>query len=133
MISDYLETILRERDWSWTLIAILFIIIGLVVRAWFIRPLASKAKTLDRKIYHEIKGAYLQRSLAGWIFFFMAMGLAVFVWSRNPTPPLSLQDKAFLAGAFAAFFLSVIIHLIAFGLAGLSVLQNHTGENAKIL
>ena len=133
MILDYWQAVLKERDWSWTLVAVLLILFGLVIRGWFLGPLIHKAKSLDRKIYHEIKSTYLKRSLAGWVFFFIATGLAVFVWSDNPKLPLGLQDKVQLAAIGLSFFLSILLHLIAFGLASLSVLQERTGDNIKIL
>lgn len=122
-IRNYLETILAERDWSWTLVAILFILLGLVIRGWFLKPLVRKAKELDRALYHEIKAAYLRRSLWGWISFLLSVGLTILLWNEGTAFPFSLRDLAIVIGILSSLILSVLLHLVAFGLATLSVLK----------
>lgn len=122
-LKSYLDIILIERDWSWTLIGILYLVIGLVVRGWFLKPLSLRAKVLDRSLYHEIKKDYLRHSLAGWIFFILPLIAFIILWSRKDLFPVTIKDAFTASAAIVSFILSVLFHLQAFGVSALSIFK----------
>ena len=127
-IKPYLDIILAERSWSWSLIGILYVLAAFFVRSWFMNSLVWKAKQLDKSLYHAVKSAYLKRSVVGWFLFFVPLALFTFFW-QNLIPQ---KDKQFLiiCGGTTAFILSIILHLRAFALGTLTVLKKHS-ENLK--
>ena len=121
--------ILPERDWSWTVVSILYILAAYFVRSWFLNPLTSRSKLLDRKVNYEIKLAYLKNSILGWVFFFLPIVLLMILW-RKEILPVKIKDVFLIAGAAGSFAFSVLLHLIAFGIAAISVLKQ-VSEKAK--
>jgi lysylphosphatidylglycerol synthetase-like protein (DUF2156 family) len=94
-----IEAILKERSWSWAIIGIAYLIVGLTVRSWFLRPLTRRAKQLDRKVYRHLKGAYLQRSLWGWVFFMLSFVIVIMLWNvaaRSPSSAGSACELYFI-------------------------------------
>ena len=121
-LKPYWDSILAERTWSWTLIGILYLLSGLLVRSWFIRPLARHLKKLSREFQHEVKKVYLQHSFWGWLFFLVPLCLLILFW-RSDLLPFRLDDRCVLIGALASFILSILMHLQAFGKATLLTLK----------
>ena len=121
-----LEAILKERSWSWTVIGIAYLITGLTVRGWFLRPLIRRSKELHRKVYRHLKGAYLQRSVWGWIFFMLSFVIVVMLWNVAATFPITLEEAEAALAALVSFILSIIFHLEAFGMAAVATLKQVT-------
>lgn len=125
-LKPYLDVVLAERTWSWTLIGILYLLAGFLVRSWFMRPLAVQLKQLGREFQHEVKKTYLQLSFWGWLFFLIPLGLFVLLW-RSDILPFRVNDRYVVAGALISFIFSIIMHLQAFGKAALLTLKR-SGE-----
>lgn len=123
VLRSYLDIILQERFWSWSLIGILYVILGLMVRGWFLNSMIRRAKEVGSKYYHEIKKAYLKRSLLGWILFFIPLGILIVLWSRGMEFPLDRATQIWVHIAIASYTMSVISHMWAFGTAGIVTLK----------
>lgn len=132
----YFDVILVERSWSWTLVGILYLVVSLILRGFFMKPLVRAAKGLDRPIYQEIERAYSNHSLLGWIFFYIPLFIFIVLWYRQDIFPNTARD-AFILLAVASFILSVLLHLKAFGLAAINILRETldkvTGRNVPSL
>ena len=128
-LKPYIDVILSERTWSWSLVGILYVLAGFFVRSWFLSPVTSRCGKLDKKLSRTVKSSYLKYSLLGWIFFFIPLGLFTLLW-RNLLPP-KINDIAVISGAAAAFILSVIFHLQAFGIAGMIVLKQYSDHQKE--
>lgn len=127
-MKPYLDIILAERSWSWSLIGILYVLAAFFVRSWFMNSLVWKAKQLDKSLYSAVKSAYLKRSVLGWFLFFVPLALFILFW-QNMIPEQAKQCMI-VCGGTAAFVLSIILHIRAFGLGALTVLKKHS-ENLK--
>lgn len=127
----YIYAVLEQRDWSWTVMAILFIAVGLLVRMFVLQPVLRKAKEVGRKDYSEMKRHYLRRALWGWIFFALSVLFAIILWRNPVTVPLEGDEFLVLLGAVISFLLSLIFHLLALGVASLIVLETHSQINSK--
>lgn len=128
MIKPYLDVILSERSWSWSLIGILYVLSAFFVRSWFMNSLFWKGKQLDKTVYKAVKASYLRRSVLGWFMFFLPLGLFTLYW-QNILPP-NVTDKMVAGGAVLSLVLSILMHLRAFGLGAMAVLKKQT-ENLK--
>ena len=122
-IQSYLQLIVTERNWSWTLIGILYIVLALAIRGWFVGPLFRAAKSSNRHLYGEIKTAYLRNSLWGWIFFLIPLIVFIVTWYRKELFPITIQDAAITLAATASFVLSIMLHMKAFGVAAIQTLH----------
>ena len=76
----YLDLILRERQWSWALVGIFYLLIALLVRILIFRGVIQETKRIDPQLYSGVKKAYLQHSAGGWIVFAISFLLVIAVW-----------------------------------------------------
>lgn len=126
LIKPYIDSILAERSWSWSILALLYIFAALFIRGWFMNPLFWKAKQLDRNVFSAIKAAYLKRSFWGWLLFFMPLVLFVLFWQNNL--PEKFNQQFVVAAGAASLILSIIFHLQAFGAGAVSVFKKHSDQ-----
>ena len=115
-LKPYLDALLAERMSSWALLSILYLLAGLFVRSWFIGPLFSSLKELERPISKNLRGQYLKKSLLGWIFFLLPLALFLLL-GRGNSLGFPVNDNLVIASAAACFIFSIFLHLTAFGLA----------------
>jgi len=126
-IKSFLDVLVEERFWSWTLVGILFLILGLILRGWVLKPLIAHAKLLDGKLYHKIKSAYFKKSLLGWVFFLASMTCVVTLWQQDLITPLVAKEWLLIVGSLVFFIASLLCHAVAFGIASVKVFrQNQT-------
>lgn len=128
VIESYIEIILRERFWSWSVIGIVYLIIAFVMRGWFLNPMIQKAKELPPKYYHDIKHAYLKNSFWGWFFFFLPLVFFTLVWNWSYREPLYGRSLALLILGIFCYVWSVMLHLKAFGNGATSTLKRVIDE-----
>ena len=126
MIDAYLQVMLQEREWSWTLAGIVYLVFALMVRGWFLRSVVLTAKELERKIYQEVKTAYLERSIWGWLFFFLSFLMVIGLWATSASRELSPQHILMMLVAFTSYTLSLFAHLSAWAEAAFAVLKRMT-------
>ncbi len=122
-IKTYLDAIITQREWSWTLVGMAYLILGLIIRGIFISPLTRRVKDLSKKAHQDVKSAYLHRSFIGWIFFAVSFLIIIGLWNRSDLFPLTVKEALALLGAMASFILSILCHAEAIGVAGLVTLK----------
>ncbi len=122
ILKPYLDAILAERDWSWSFIAILYLVCGMVIRSWFLGTLVARTRELDGKLRRSVKKSYLKGSLLGWILFFIPMALLIVLWQDRPLPA-KVQRIHLIGAAIASYALSLVLHLRAFAAAALLTLK----------
>lgn len=132
-LKSYFDVILIERQWSWTLVAIIYLIIGFFIRSWFMHPLSSRMRTLDGLLRKQLRHAYSRHSMAGWLFFIIPLCLFIAIW-RQDIFPIKVKDFFVLLIAGFCFMLSILFHVHAFGIAAVEVLnQHHAAEKERKL
>lgn len=122
-MQSLLDVIVIERNWSWMLIVVLYLLIATIVRLWFLLPVVRAAKKVDRHLYHDIRSAFLKKSIWGWIFYLIPLALIAGIWYRKDIFPITVQDMLILLAALASFILSVLLHLKGFSLAAIQILH----------
>ena len=122
-VQPYIDLIMRERSWSWAVVCLLYILAALFVRGWFTSPVTSQLKSLDKKRSHQLKSAYLKNAFVGWVLFFLPLILIAAYWNKNLFP-LPILETWLMGLGFLCFILSVVLHLQAFAMASMSVLES---------
>ncbi len=130
-VKEYLHIILTQRDWSWTVAAALYLVIGLMIRGLFLKPMRHHAKTLPSKYYHKLKSAYLSRSIVGWIFFLIPLVAVIMLWNRGEMLALSRREWLYVLGSVASFILSIIFHIAALGMGAIDLLKKITESSSS--
>ncbi len=114
-IQSYIDVILTQREWSWTLLGILYLFAGLIIRSWFMAPLVSSARALDSKNFKQVKKAYLGGAFFGWLFFFIPLFILCGLWNSELKTLTTPRQLLIILGGVFSFIFSIILHLIAFG------------------
>jgi hypothetical protein len=131
-LKPYWDALLAERASSCALIAILYLLAGLFVRSWFLGPLFSSLKQLEKSAAKEIGKLYLGKSLLGWIFFLLPLVLLLILLNKEAVP-VPIDDNLLAGGAVLSFAFSIVLHLIAFGLASVAALKKTSEAQEKKL
>ncbi len=129
-IQSYVDAILSGRDWSWTVVGILYVLAAYFVRGWFVNPLSQKSRILSKASWHQVKSHYLNASFLGWIFFFFPLALIALVW-RKTALPVPVDNRYLILAGCISFVLSVVLHLQAFGLAAVAALKDFEEKKDK--
>lgn len=115
--------LLAQRAWSWTIMGIVFLLVFLLVRHFFMQSLIKRAQSLNSKWYHEIQKVYMKKCIAGWIFFLVSLLLFIFFWQTADLNRPSLYEIAVIYVLILTVLLSIMFHLIAFGVSIIHVLK----------
>ena len=125
---NYLNLIFLEKEWSWTLVGIAYLIGGLFIRSLFFRPLVRETKETDSNLYPAVRTAYLKKSGAGWVFFSLSFLAVIAVWVGWKSIINDFSLIVFVSLLITLLFsLSVILHLSAYAKALLFVLRQKMG------
>jgi hypothetical protein len=121
---DYIaEMILIDRTWSWSIIGMLYLGLTLIIRNWFMSSIIKRAKELKGRWFQDIKDLYLKRALAGWILYLISFAIILLLWIRPDFLPLTPVDWFSLVLAMITYFISVLLHVQALGVAAVVTMR----------
>lgn len=120
-LTNLWSRILTEREWSWTLIGIIYLLVFLIIRSFFLRQLIKRARALNSKWYHEVKKAYIKKCTGGWVLFGISLLMVIFFWQKGNFQPASIFEVGLVILLTA--LLSVLSSVIAFGASVIYVLK----------
>jgi len=123
----YVDVILSERQWSWALVGILYLLLAIFSRLLIFHKMVKEAKQIDPNLYSAVKAIYLKNSISGWILFLISFLYVVVTWLGWKEPQGLGPMVLFCLALPLLFFLSVILHLTAFAKALLAVLRQRMG------
>lgn len=127
-MTSYLDLILSERYWSWTLVGIVYLLVSLSLRQVFLGKILCEAKNLESSLYSLAKHFYFRNSLAGWIFYILSFLLLVagwIGWRQFTAQPLAFPVFCVLFPTL--YFLSLVFHGRALALALITAFRQRTG------
>jgi len=124
----YLDLILAERHWSWTLPVTLYLLIGFCARGAILGSLINQAKLPPTRYYAGIKHHYLRRAFPGWFFFCLGAALTALAWLKSRVLPLSEEAWSFILGAAFSYLWALVLHCKALGAAALDSLREAAVE-----
>lgn len=124
----YIDLMTTERQWSWAIVGIFYLLVTLLTRVILFRRLVRETKRIDPHLYSEVRRLYLKNVTAGWSVFAVSFFLVIGTWigwrsSSIESGPLAL----FCLLLPFLFFLSLVLHLIAYAEALLAVLRQRSG------
>ena len=131
-LKPYWDALMAERTSSWAVFTILYLFAGLFIRSWFVGPVFARLKLLERPLIKEVKRFYLRESFMGWLFFLLPPLILLIFWN-NPAVPIHVNETILFAVSTAAFIFSILLHLIAFGVASVSALKKVSETQEKRL
>ena len=124
----YLEIILYDRVWSWSLVGAVYLAVASLIRFFFFHGLTNELRQVDRGLYAEAMKTYLRHSLGGWVIFVISFLLFIAVWVGWKGPFIE-RLPIFLLGFLLPllFLLSIVMHYRAFAKALIGVLRQRLG------
>ncbi len=124
----YFDLTTTERQWSWAIIGIIYLLGTIFTRMAVFHRLVKETKRMDPHLYSEVRNLYLRNCTPGWIVFSVSFFLVIGTWvgwksSSIEAGPLALSCLLLSL----LFFVSIILHLTAYGEAVLTVLGQRMG------
>ena len=132
LMNTYVDAIVTQREWSWTVIGIVYLIIALIIRSLFLSSMNRRVKDLNRHQYHEVTSAYLKRCSVGWVFFLISFAFVVWLWSRVDLLPLSIKNACIVLGIIVSYILAILSHTQAMGIAALMALKKTAEKEISV-
>ena len=80
MLKLFIQDILEGREWSWSVIGILAVVAGLILRSLLLSDILHRIKKSNRKWYKRVQTFYERRSLIGWGFFIAFVVGSMLIW-----------------------------------------------------
>ena len=80
MISSLLHSIVEGKQWSWSLVGLAVILLGLLIRSFLLRDILRGIKIRNRSWYRRAQTHYQERAILGWIFFALFAVGALLLW-----------------------------------------------------
>jgi hypothetical protein len=131
-MKEFWDMVITQRAWSWSLIGIAYLFVYLLVRHFFLCRLIKGTKALHSKWYNEVKRFYARQCIGGWILFMASFLLLIFFWETANLKQASLYEAAMCVLIILTVLLSIISHLVGFGIALLHLLK-HLEKNELTL
>lgn len=123
---EQLKTVLfHDFNQAWIFVAILFVTGTTALRLLLTSRIKKSSKRISSKNLKPIQDQYLYKSISGWFFYLLSLGLFVLYWYARFFQAYGLQDSAvfFAAGSGVLFLLSIITHLTFFASACLDQIK----------
>ncbi len=114
MNDELIQTIFRERQWSWSVIGLLSVFLTLLLRALFLGGILRSMKIRNRSWYRRTLTHYQKRSVIGWIFFGLLNLIVIFLWTMEPKFLTYFSAREWFLILIALFLLSLFFHLKAY-------------------
>lgn len=125
MISETIRAIETGREWSWSVIGLIAILAGLVIRSLILRDVLRNIKIRNRSWYQRAQSFYQGRAIIGWIFFaIFAIGMML-IWRFESffVRYLSFPQWTFVFLVFLV--LALLAHLRAYARAIVDAVQEN--------
>ncbi len=123
---EQLKTVLfHDFKQAWIFVAILFVTGTTALRLLLTSRIKKASKRISTKNLKPIQNQYLYKSISGWFFYLLSLGLFILYWYARFFQAYGLQDMAFsfAVGSGVLFLLSIITHLTFFASACLDQIK----------
>ncbi len=110
------QILFHDAGHAWIYLSLAFLLSTLFLQYLLTGSVKKTSKRISSKNLKSIHSLYLFRSLSGWFFYLVAMGLFLLFWYAYYFKTFELQELAlfFAGGSVIAFLLSIIFHLGAY-------------------
>ena len=111
---NYWSMIQQEKQWSWSVMAILFLCAALLLRHLFLRNISFRMKRMPPESAKAVRTYYEKRSLIGWILFISCVALATWLWANPVLLENYLPALVWRMIAATLFVASLFYHVQAY-------------------
>lgn len=132
MFQDMINTIEQGREWSWSIVGVLAIVSGLIIRSVLLRDILRGMKIRNRTWYRRTQTYYQKRGLVGWIFFALFAIGAMLLWRFEAffLNYLNLLQWILVLSIF--LILSIFSHLRAYACAIVEAVEENVAADKDI-
>lgn len=102
---NFWNVIMTEKNWAWSIVALVWLIVMLIVRHLLLRYIFAELKKVNKEIRAQVQQVYLPRSILGWLLLVLGVALGTVI-CLNPM---------FMSNYMALFQLQVICIAILAG------------------
>ena len=120
-----IQQIVDEREWSWSLIGLVAIVLGLIARSLFLKDILRSMKIRNKSWYRRTLTYYQKKSLLGWIFFGLFILGIILLWRIEESFLKYLSFLEWFLIFLSFFFLSIFFHLRAYAQSIVEALQEN--------
>ncbi|MBI4368315.1 MAG: hypothetical protein HY588_02865 [Candidatus Omnitrophica bacterium] len=132
MMSSLLHSIVEGKQWSWSLVGLAVILLGLLIRSILLRDILRGIKIRNRSWYRRAQAHYQERALLGWVFFALFAVGAMLLW-RFDTFLLRYLSLLQWVLILAALLVSALFcHLRAYARAIVDAVQENVATDKDI-
>lgn len=122
-LMSFWDTVLTQRNWSWAVIGLAYLLLFLMVRSFFMHQLIKSARAINSKWYQEVKKVYAKKCAGGWVLFLVSFLMLIFFWQDANFQQPSLYEMGMIFLIVLAVLLSILSSVIAFGISVVQVLK----------
>lgn len=132
MSEELIQTIFRERQWSWSVIGLLSVLLTLTLRALFLGGILRSMKIRNPSWYRRTLNHYQKRSVLGWIFFGLLNLNVLLLWTMEPELLKYFSAREWSLILATLFFLSLFFHLKAYARSIVESLEEHVSMDKEL-
>lgn len=132
MSGELINQIFREREWSWSLIGLMSILLGLAVRSLFLKDVLRSMKIRNKSWYKRTLTYYQKKSLLGWIFFALFILGIILLWRMEQQFLKYFSFLEWFLCFLSLFFLSIFFHLRAYTQSIIEALQENMALDKEL-
>ena len=132
MTQALIRAIVEGKEWSWSVIGLITILGGLLIRSILLRDILRGMKIRNRNWYKRTQEHYQGRAIWGWIFFtFFAVG-TMLLWRYETFFLRYLRFSQWALVLAALFAASLFCHLRAYARALVEAVQENVAADKDI-
>ncbi|MBI4395413.1 MAG: hypothetical protein HY583_04345 [Candidatus Omnitrophica bacterium] len=132
MLQDLVHDVVEAREWSWSVVGLIVILTGLLIRGVLLRGILRGIKIRNRSWYSRTQKHYQKRALVGWIFFILfAAGITLF-WRFETVFLKYLSSFKWLVIFTSFLLLSLFLHLRAYASAIVESVEENIAADKDI-
>ncbi|OGW76299.1 MAG: hypothetical protein A3J52_03275 [Omnitrophica bacterium RIFCSPHIGHO2_02_FULL_49_9] len=132
MNSILVRAILEGREWSWSVVGLATIIIGLIIRYFLLSGVVRRVKSCNRKWYKQTQGRYLSRSLVGWIFFILYTAGSMLIWRFDSFFLKFLTGIQWMGVLIVFLVISCFLHLRSYALSMVDTISSRIASDKEL-
>ncbi len=132
MTKSIFHSIVEGREWSWSVIGLIVILIGLIIRSALLRDILLGMKIRNQNWYRRTQEHYQGRAIIGWIFFILFAVGTMLLWRFETFFLRYFTIVQWVSILAALFVLSLFCHLRAYAKAIVEAVQENVAMDKDI-
>ena len=132
MTHAIIRAIVDGKEWSWSVIGLVSILTGLLIRGFLLRDILRGMKMRNRSWYKRTQEHYQGRAILGWIFFTCFAVGTMLLWRFEIFFLRYLNSLQWMLVLTSLFVLSLFCHLRAYARAIVEAVQENVAADKDI-